>query len=107
MGKSKKERLILSYKMILGIVDIDDYADKIPKDKINEIKEIQKYITDIGLQEKEAVLKVMEISIETLEKEKGDDYSESELQQRFIGLMLMTDPNNKIAPFELNKQNKN
>lgn len=104
---TKKEKILLVYRKIVGLDDVHDLKDKIPVEKMDEIIAIRVFFDDTSIEVKESIMKGMEIAIDTLERENGDNYTEDDLRNAFLELMLLTDPNNKISPFAMNHVNNN
>ena len=106
---TKREKLILSYKITIGMVDINDYSDKLPTEAINEIKLFAKFRDNNGMPKevKEMALKTFEIAVDVAEKEKGEGYTKEDVFKTFVHLMLMTDPKNLISPISMSNIEKN
>lgn len=106
---TKREKLILSYKITIGVADINDYADRLPVETIDEIKLFAKFRdkTNMSKEVKEMAVKTFEIAVDVTEKEKGGNYTKEDVFQTFVHLMLMTDPKNLISPISMNNIEKN
>jgi len=106
---NKKESLIFSYKLSIGMIDVNDYVDKLPTeifDKMSDIKKIMDKM-DISKEVKEITVKSFEIAIVLTEKEKGENYTQEDVFKTFSNLMSLTDPSNLISPISINKIDKN
>ncbi len=100
---TKKEKLLFSYRVSIGLIDMNDYVNKLPIQIVDEMCALIKLRKEAGISDevKEMALKTFEIAIDVTEKEKGQDYTKDDVLKTFVQLMLMTDPKNLISPISI------
>lgn len=106
---TKKEKLLFAYRVSIGLIDMNDYANKLPREVVDELSVLIQARKEAGISDdvKEKALKTFEIAIDVTEEKKGKDYTKDDVITTFVQLMLMADPKNLISPISINNIERN
>lgn len=103
-----KKVMQLLREMFSGKQDLFDSLQYENNNKtILYLKSIQDHLSKFDSSIKDSILASFNHAIEITKKQYGEKYTQDNLMKNFIKLALMTDPKNKISPFELNAPTKN